>query len=75
LQVWVVGQFDCDSAGPWQTRLDRKFQPSSQARDDIASGKSRIVNLRQRNKVCKIWTENPECFRLNPLHHTSGPYA
>jgi transposase InsO family protein len=23
--------------------------------------------------VCKVWTENPERFRLNPLHHTAGP--
>ena len=22
--------------------------------------------------VCKVWTENPERFRLNPLHHTAG---
>jgi transposase InsO family protein len=24
--------------------------------------------------ICKIWTESPERFRLNPIHHTSGPY-
>jgi hypothetical protein len=25
--------------------------------------------------VCKVWTESPERFRLNPLQHTSGPYT
>lgn len=25
--------------------------------------------------ICKAWTESPERFRLNPLHHTSGPYT
>jgi transposase InsO family protein len=23
--------------------------------------------------ICKIWTKQPERFRLNPLHHTAGP--
>jgi transposase InsO family protein len=25
--------------------------------------------------VCKAWTDSPERFRLNPFHHTSGPYT
>jgi transposase InsO family protein len=25
--------------------------------------------------VCKVWTDSPERFRLNPFHHTSGPYT
>jgi transposase InsO family protein len=24
--------------------------------------------------VCKIWTEDPGCFRLDPIHHTTGLY-
>ena len=24
--------------------------------------------------ICKLWTQHPERFRLNPLHHTTGPY-
>ena len=22
--------------------------------------------------VCKIWTQDPERFKLNPIHHTPG---
>jgi transposase InsO family protein len=25
--------------------------------------------------VCKVWTDSPERFRLNPFHHTSRPYT
>jgi transposase InsO family protein len=25
--------------------------------------------------ICKAWTENPENFRIDPLHHTLGPYS
>ncbi len=25
--------------------------------------------------ICKLWTDHPERFRLNPLHHTAGPYT
>jgi transposase InsO family protein len=25
--------------------------------------------------ICKIWTDQPKRFRLNPLHHTAGPYS
>jgi transposase-like protein len=25
--------------------------------------------------ICKTWTETPKAFKLNPLHHTSGPYT
>ena len=25
--------------------------------------------------VCRAWTEEPERFRLDPLHHTPGPYT
>ena len=23
--------------------------------------------------ICKLWTEQPQRFRLNPIHHTTGP--
>lgn len=23
--------------------------------------------------ICKIWTDKPDQFRLNPIHHTLGP--
>ena len=25
--------------------------------------------------VCKVWTQEPERFKLNPMHHTPGPYS
>jgi Integrase core domain len=25
--------------------------------------------------VCKIWTEDPRRFRLDPIHHTTGLYT
>ena len=25
--------------------------------------------------ICKAWTETPKAFRLNPFHHTAGPYT
>jgi len=25
--------------------------------------------------ICKAWTDDPKAFRLNPLHHTAGPYT
>jgi hypothetical protein len=25
--------------------------------------------------VCKIWTEHPGRFRLDPIHHTTGLYT
>jgi len=25
--------------------------------------------------VCKIWTEDPGRFRLDPIHHTTGLYT
>ena len=23
--------------------------------------------------LCKLWTEQPQRFKLNPIHHTPGP--
>jgi len=40
------------------------------------NGAKRLKTLRDltpHEYVCKVWTENPERFRLNPLHHTAGP--
>jgi hypothetical protein len=51
----------------------------------LTSPTSGSVQLRQRLKtlrgvtpheyVCKIWTEDPGRFRLDPIHHTTGLYA
>jgi transposase InsO family protein len=34
-----------------------------------------LQGLTPHEYICKIWTDSPERFRLNPLHHTSGLYT
>lgn len=32
-----------------------------------------LRGLTSHEYICKIWTEKPDQFRLNPIHHTPGP--
>jgi transposase InsO family protein len=42
---------------------------------NFAKRLKRLRGLTPHEYICKIWTENPEKFRLNPIHHTAGPYT
>ena len=33
-----------------------------------------LRGLTSHEYVCKIWTEDPRHFRLDPIHHTTGLY-
>ena len=39
---------------------------------DFAKRLKTLKGLTPYEYVCKIWTQQPERFKLNPIHHTPG---
>ena len=63
------GEWRYQSADAWGTR----YSPNNQV--DASNFAKRLKGLRgltPYERICQLWTECPERFRLNPHHHTVG---
>lgn len=40
---------------------------------NFAKRLKRLHGLTPFERICQLWTEQPERFRTNPLHHMAGP--
>ncbi len=41
-------------------------------RHGVSSANPEEQSILKNRNICNCWTEMPDCFGLNPLHHTAG---